>query len=168
MGQNYSYKHSPSAKESPGCGEIGSGKFPMSTCLENLRVFPLTTTYISLHFCINKNRTGIIVRTILDSNEFFRVVMMAASVLVSSSLRKLVNKSSSFIVVVPSLCFINTFFQIINLFLIHLCLILLVFFIWLGPNVAIWPQRALTSVSTLGLPGPTETKYAYASVATFK
>ena len=115
MGQNYSYTLLL-PRRALDCDEIGSGKFPVSTCLENLRVFPLTTTYISFHFCINKNRTGIIVRTISDSNEFFRVVMMATSVLVSSSLRKLVNKSTSSIVVVPSLCFINTFFEIINLF----------------------------------------------------
>lgn len=36
--------------------------------------------------------------------------MIAPSVLVSSSLRKLINKSTSSLVVVPSLCVINIFF----------------------------------------------------------
>lgn len=69
-----------------------------------------STTYISLHFCINKNRTGIIIRSASDSGELFRVAVTAESVPVSSSLRKLVNKNTSSIVAVPSLCFINTFF----------------------------------------------------------
>ena len=46
--------------------------------------------------------------------------MIAPSVLLSSSLRKLINKSTSSSVVVPSPCFTNVFFQTINLFLIHL------------------------------------------------
>lgn len=48
--------------------------------------------------------------------------MIAPSVLVSSSLRKLINKSTSFLVVVSSVCFIKVFFQIISIFLIQLYL----------------------------------------------
>lgn len=48
------------------------------------------------------------------------MVMIAPSVLVSSSLRKLINKNTSSLVVVPRLHFINVFFQTINLFLIRL------------------------------------------------
>ena len=100
----------------PGCGEIGSGKYPRSTCLE-LQSVSSTTTYISLHLCINKNRTGI---SASDRAELFRGDDCAPAP-VSSSLRKLVNKSASSGVAVPSLLFYK------YLFLIHLCLILLVF-----------------------------------------
>ena len=67
--------------------------------------------------------------------------MTAPSVLVSSPLRKLINKNTSSSGAVSSLCFINVFFQIIDLFLIHLygCYIWLVdfagVFILAHPNI---------------------------------
>lgn len=81
-----------------GGGETVPGRFSgESPCLGRVFLY-----HYSPQFC--KNRTRGIIRVVSDMDELFRMIMAVPSVPVSSSLRKLINKNTSSLVVVLSLC----------------------------------------------------------------
>ena len=78
----------------------------MSTCLENLRVFPLPPLISPSTCVLIKIGQELVLQTGLSSSGATTAHLPQFPL----PLRKLVNKSASSRVAVPSLCFINTFF----------------------------------------------------------
>lgn len=95
------------ARTALGMVKFLQGGFPMITCPARVDKEFFLYHYFSSLFC--KNRTEGKIRRALDNNELFRMVMIVPPVLVSCSLRKLINKSTSSSVVVPRLSFIKVF-----------------------------------------------------------